>query len=81
MAISRKAKVESELEDAAIADAVGTYVSVQARDWKRRQLNRVLPGVFALVDAARAKGDAPDVPAIIRQVFLKREIPQPEELA
>lgn len=78
--MSRTAKTTEELDDAAITDAVRTFIDVQARDWKRRQLNVVLPGVFLLVDQARANGDRPDVPAIVRKVYLQRQIPQPEHL-
>lgn len=67
-----------QLDDAAIADSVNTFIAVQARDWQRRQRNRVLSAVFTEVDYARQSGDSPDVPAIIRKVWLNRELPLPE---
>ena len=73
--ISRNVKTQAELDDHAVVDAVRSFVNVQARDWNRRQLNAVLPRVLRLVDEARANGDAPDVAALIRQVFLERQIP------
>lgn len=76
--VSRSAKTEDELDDAAVVDAIRSFIRVQASDWQRRQLNAMLPGVLRLVDEARANGDRPDVVAIIRQVYLKRQIPQPE---
>lgn len=77
--ISRSSKTPEELDDAAVVDAVRTFLAVQARDWQRRQQNEVLPRVLKLVDEARANGDAPDVPAIIRQVFLNRQLPGGQE--
>lgn len=75
MSISRSIKTTEELDDAAVVDAVRAFINVQGRDWVRRQLNAVQPRVLRLVDEARANGDAPDVPALIRQVFLDRQIP------
>lgn len=69
---------ESELDDAAALDTIRTFIAVQARDWQRRQLNRVAPRVRALIDEARSNGDAPDVPALIRQVWLDRSLPSAE---
>lgn len=60
---------EEELDDSAIADAVNTFILVKSRDWRRREKNRLLPYVMGEVDKARALGDKPDVPAIIRAVF------------
>ena len=77
MTISRGRKTEEVLQDAAVADAVRTFIAVQARDWVRRQQNELIPQVLRLVDDARAAGDAPDVPAIIRQVHLDRQVPKP----
>lgn len=78
MGVTRSAKTDDELDDAAIVDAIRSFIRVQASDWQRRQLNEVQPQVFQLVDAARERGDRPDVPAIIRQVYLKRQLPLPE---
>jgi hypothetical protein len=78
MAVSRRTETDQDLEDAAVADACRTYIALQARDWQRRQRNRVLPAVLRLVDEARSNGDAPDIPALIKQVFLDRDLPELE---
>jgi hypothetical protein len=76
MAVSRRTSTDEELDDHAVVDVVRSYISLQARDWQRRQRNRVVPGVLRLVDQARANGDAVDVPALVRQVFLDHQLPE-----
>lgn len=73
MAIQTKRKTEVELEDEAIADAVRTFIRLQARVWERDQKNRILPTVIELADAARLQGKQVDVPAIIRQVWMESD--------
>ena len=60
---------EDELDEAAVADAVNTFLLVKSRDWRRREKNRLFPLVFAQIDKARDLGDKPDVRAIVRSVF------------
>lgn len=71
MAIQAKRKTEVELEDEAIADAVRTFVNLQARNWVRQQKNRVLPAVIEAADEARRSGKRVDVPALIKQVWME----------
>lgn len=78
MSATRTIKTESALEDADAIDAIRTFVNVQARAWARRQMNELLPRVLRLMDEARARGDRPDVAALIRQVHLERQLPQPQ---
>jgi hypothetical protein len=68
--VARKAKTDTELDDESIASYVRGFVQVMAADWRRRQLNVVLPQVMSLVDAAREKGDEPDVRKILDKVWL-----------
>ncbi len=68
-------KTETELDEAALIDAIRSYVRIQARDWERRQLNRIFPSVRREVVAALGRGDAIDVPALIRKVFVAGELP------
>lgn len=72
---ARKAKTDSELDDEAIVAYVKGFVQVMAADWRRRQLNIILPEVLAQVDAARSAGHAPDVRAILDKVWLTKEGP------
>ena len=74
--ISRNTPTRDELDDAAIADAVRSFIALEARDWQRRQRARLLTPVLRLVDEARERGDAPDVAAFIRQVWLDRKMPE-----
>lgn len=64
---------ESQLDKQAARDAVSTFIRLQARDWHRRQMNRVWEKVSAEIDTAWANGDAVDIPALIRQVFAEPE--------
>lgn len=73
MAIQAKRKTEVELEDEAIADAVRTFIALQAREWVRQQKNAILPTVLKMADEARADGKALDVPALIKQVWLESD--------
>lgn len=75
MTISRTAKTPEQLDDEAVVGLIRGFVTVQAADWRRRQLNVVLPRVFRAIDEARARGDAPDVKAILKQVWVERDIP------
>ena len=77
MTISRSQKSEETLEEAVIVDTIRQFINVQSRDWVRRQQNALIPAVLRLVDDARAAGDAPDVAALIRQVWLHGELPRP----
>lgn len=73
MSIQTKRKTEVELEDEAIADAVRTFVTLQARVWIREQKNRILPSVIEAADNERARGRKVDVPALIRKVWLETD--------
>lgn len=66
---------EDELDDAAIADAVGSFILVKSRDWRRRQKNTLLPYVMSQVDIARALGDKPDVAKILENALVRGIIP------
>lgn len=68
----RDTKTQEELDDAAIVDAVRSFIRVQERDWSRRQMNAMLPKVLKAVDTARANGERPDVKKIIEQAFTGR---------
>ncbi len=68
-------KTEDELDEAALIDALRSFVRVQARDWERRQLNRIFPAVRREVATALASGNAIDVGAVIRKVWVNRELP------
>ncbi len=72
---SRVSKTETQMDDEAVVAYVRAYVTVMAADWRRRQVNAILPGVMQRVDAARAKGDLPDVHKILQKVWLDREGP------
>lgn len=74
MTISRSTKTREALEDSAIARAIRAYYTVEAQNWREAQVNATLPRVLVLVDEARARGDAIDVAALIRQVHLERDI-------
>lgn len=76
MAIVAKRKGETELEDEAIADAVRSFINLQARAWVREQKNRVLPRVIELADEARARGKRVDVPGILKTVWMEGGIAQ-----
>jgi hypothetical protein len=76
MTPSRTVKADTALEDADAIDAIRTFIGVQARSWVRRQQNEMIPRVLHLMDAARSRGDAVDVPALIRQVHLERQVPE-----
>jgi hypothetical protein len=65
----RIVKTEDELDEATVADAVRSFIAVQARDMVRRQRNLSVPRVMAEIDRARSLGDKPDIPAILRAVF------------
>lgn len=67
-------KSDIELQDDDIADAVRSFIALQARSWQRRQKNAVLPKVLRMAVDARDNGDEPDVPGIIRQVWLERDL-------
>jgi len=67
-------KSDTVLQDEDIADAVRSFIALQARSWQRRQKNAVLPKVSRMVLDARDNGDEPDVPGIIRQVWLERDL-------
>ena len=73
---ARNPKSETELDDEAIIAYIRAFVNVMAADWRRRQLNAILPEVMSRVDAARAKGDLPDVRAIIDQVWVDKDGPK-----
>jgi hypothetical protein len=62
-------RTDEELDEMAIADAVRSFITLQARDLVRRKRNELLPKVMAEIDKARALGDKPDVPAILRAVY------------
>ena len=66
---TRDVKTSEELDDAAIVDAVRSFIRVQERDWARREMNRVLPVVLREVDRQRSLGNVPHVPSLIRRVF------------
>lgn len=68
-------RTEDELDEAALIDAIRTYVRIQARDWERRQLNRIFPAVRREVMKAQGDGNAIDVAGVIRKVFVQRELP------
>lgn len=72
---ARRAKTETELDDEAIVAYIRSFVTVMSADWRRRQLNAVLPEVMKLVDEARAKGHEPDVRAILDRVWIDRKGP------
>ena len=76
--MSRIRKTAEQLDDEALKSMVTSFITVQAADWRRRQLNRVLPALFHAVDEARASGDAVDVQALLKQIWLDRELPVPE---
>jgi len=65
---------DTQLQDDDIADAVRSFIALQARSWQRRQKNAVLPRVLRMAVDARDNGDEPDVPGIIRQVWLERDL-------
>jgi hypothetical protein len=73
--IARRPKTDTELDDESIASYVRGFVQVMAADWRRRQLNSVLPKVMNLVDEARAKGHEPDVRKILDQVWIDKDGP------
>ena len=73
---ARSPKSEVELDDEAIIAYIRAFATVMAADWRRRQLNAVLPEVMKRVDAARAKGDLPDVKAIMDQVWVDSDGPK-----
>ena len=58
-----------ELDLAAAKDSVSTYIRVKARDFHRREMNRVWPAIAAEVALSVARGDALDLGALIRQVY------------
>jgi hypothetical protein len=58
-----------QLDLAAAKDAVSTYLRVKARDFHRRQMNRIWPAIQAQVEQAIANGDALDLPALTRAVY------------
>lgn len=63
---------DSQLDKAAAKDALGTFLLLQSRDWRRRRMNEIWPKLDAEIDKATANGDAIDVPALIRQIFDER---------
>jgi hypothetical protein len=73
---ARTAKTQEEMDDEAIVAYVRSFVTVMAADWRRRQLNLVLPEIMHQVDDARAKGHEPNVHKIMQQVWLKAEGPK-----
>jgi hypothetical protein len=72
---ARTEKTEEEMDDEAVVAYIRSFVTVMAADWRRRQLNKVLPEIMKQVDAARARGDAPNVHAIMQKVWLDAEGP------
>lgn len=74
----RTQRTNEELDDLAIADAVGSFVAVKQRDWTRRQKNQMIPFVMRQVDMARAAGKTPDVARIIEDAFARGHVPFPE---
>ncbi len=68
-------KTEDELDEAALIDAIRSYVRIRARDWERRQLNRIFPQVRREVVEALGRGNAIDVAGVIRKVFVAGELP------
>ena len=72
---ARNPKTETELDDEAIVAYIRSFVSVMAADWRRRQLNVILPDVMKQVDEARAAGHEPNVHAILQKVWIDKEGP------
>jgi hypothetical protein len=72
---ARTTKDDTELDDEAIVAFIRSFITVMAADWRRRQLNAVLPSVMKQVDAARAAGHEPDVRAILDKVWIDRKGP------
>lgn len=68
---ARNAKSDAELDDEAAIDYVRSFVGVMASDWRRRQLNDILPKVMGAIDTARERGDVPDVREIMKLVWLE----------
>lgn len=72
---ARNPKTETEMDDEAIVAYIRSFVTVMAADWRRRQLNVILPEVMKQVDAARSAGHAPNVRAILDKVWIDKEGP------
>lgn len=79
MTPGRIMKTEEQLEDDSIIAYIRGFVTVQAADWRRRQLNAVLPRVMQAVDEARAAGHAIDTEALVKQVWLNHRLPTLDE--
>ncbi len=69
MTIGRIKKTDTELDDDSVAAYIRAFVAVQAADWRKRQVNALLPDVLQQVDAARARGKQPDMHAILRKIW------------
>lgn len=76
--LSRKTYSDVDLEEQDIADAIRSYIALQARSWQRQQKNRITGRVFHLIDEARDNGEVPDVQALIKKVWEDRSLPLPE---
>lgn len=72
---SRTTKTETELDDEAVVAYVRSFVTVMSADWRRRQINAILPQIMKQVDTARAKGDQPNVHAILQKVWVDKQGP------
>ncbi len=75
MTAGRIQKTEEQMDDEAVMAYIRSFITVQAADWRRRQLNTVLPEVMKQIDAARAKGNLPDVRRILDKVWLDKAGP------
>ncbi len=62
----------AQLDKAAAKDALGSFLLLQSRDWRRRKLNEIWPKLDAEIDKAIANGDALDVAALVKQIFNER---------
>lgn len=67
---------DRQMADATITDAINSFIALRAREWQRDQRRAILNRVFTLVDYERdIKQREPDVAAIIKKIWLNRELP------
>jgi hypothetical protein len=72
--VSGKRKTSTELDKETAKDLVRSFIRVQASDYFRRTMNEVWPEVNDAIDELVANGAKVDLQALIRQVWLDRQI-------
>jgi hypothetical protein len=63
-------KDEVELQDLDVRDMATSFVAVQARQWQRRTVNRLLEEIKPQLEDARRDGNRPDTIALLRAAWL-----------